>query len=453
MQMLTSAEPITGLSGTLSDGTTYTVTVSDGNVNFLANGDFDINGPGNQSPLITIEFSQPRSVQISPTSANHGFIWQNVGAPFILGEATTDGSDWIRELGTTGNGVITLNGQSAVGNATNNSPTSNQNWGSLSTNNATVITLTEQASGGYNFTVGVPIDTDGDGISNDLDIDSDNDGILDNVEAQTDPGFIAPDDTDTPADFITNQGLNSAYVGTNGLTPVDTDGDGVRDNLDLDSDNDGIADEVENVHEVVLINGSFEADAASSYDVTNPPTGWVVTDGDIDVVSDAALATDGNQIVDLTGFNPGTIEQTVETIAGVTYTLSFDYGANLDSGGTEATFAAEVFDGTTQIVSQDFTASQQALIEGSITFVATSDSTTIQFRQVATSAPAEGNWLDNIALVGTLVDADGDDVRDYRDLDSDNDGIADTIEARSTAGYVPHDGDEVDADGDGRQPR
>ena len=69
------------------------------------------------------------------------------------------------------------------------------------------------------------VDTDRDGTPDRLDVDSDNDGILDNVEAQTDAGFIAPDDTDTPADYIANQGLNSAYVGTNGLTPVDTDSD------------------------------------------------------------------------------------------------------------------------------------------------------------------------------------------------------------------------------------
>jgi VCBS repeat-containing protein len=51
----------------------------------------------------------------------------------------------------------------------------------------------------------------------------------------------------------------------------------------------------------------------------------------------------------------------------------------------------------------------------------------------------------------TPVNTDGDSRADYLDLDSDNDGIADTIEARPTAGYVANDGDvrNNDLDGDG----
>ncbi|MEB3357375.1 MAG: DUF4347 domain-containing protein, partial [Synechococcales bacterium] len=44
-----------------------------------------------------------------------------------------------------------------------------------------------------------------------------------------------------------------------------------------------------------------------------------------------------------------------------------------------------------------------------------------------------------------------DGIPDYRDLDSDDDGIPDTVEARPTAGYTTNDGDVTnnDADGDG----
>ena len=58
----------------------------------------------------------------------------------------------------------------------------------------------------------VHIDTDGDGIPNNLDLDDDNDGILDTVENST------------------------------ALNGGDTDGDGIPDSLDLDSDGDGILD-------------------------------------------------------------------------------------------------------------------------------------------------------------------------------------------------------------------
>ncbi|WP_412468438.1 Calx-beta domain-containing protein [Pedobacter sp. KLB.chiD] len=81
-------------------------------------------------------------------------------------------------------------------------------------------------------------DPDGDGIPNYLDLDSDGDGIPDNIEAQSTAGYIAPSGSDTNQD-----GIDNAY-GT-GIVPVDTDGDGRPDYLDLDADNDGDSDTIE----------------------------------------------------------------------------------------------------------------------------------------------------------------------------------------------------------------
>lgn len=80
----------------------------------------------------------------------------------------------------------------------------------------------------------LPIDTDGDGNPNQTDTDSDNDGILDVTEAQVNTA-VALSNTDTNLD-----GLDNAFEP--GLTPIDSDLDGVVDYLDLDSDNDGILD-------------------------------------------------------------------------------------------------------------------------------------------------------------------------------------------------------------------
>ncbi len=77
-------------------------------------------------------------------------------------------------------------------------------------------------------------DTDGDGISNQLDLDSENDGIPDLIEAQG-ANAIASSGVDANHD-----GLDDAF-GT-GITPKDSDTDGVADYIDLDSDNDGIFD-------------------------------------------------------------------------------------------------------------------------------------------------------------------------------------------------------------------
>ena len=90
---------------------------------------------------------------------------------------------------------------------------------------------------------GIPIDTDGDGRVNLHDIDSDDDGLPDNVEAQTTAGYIPPNDDDI-ATYISNNGLNSAYL-PNGLTPVNTDGTDELDYIDMDSDNDLVPDYIE----------------------------------------------------------------------------------------------------------------------------------------------------------------------------------------------------------------
>ncbi|MEQ1727785.1 MAG: Ig-like domain-containing protein, partial [Vicinamibacterales bacterium] len=87
-----------------------------------------------------------------------------------------------------------------------------------------------------NEVIGMSRDSDGDGIADSLDIDSDNDGITDNVEAQTTAGYNAPNGV------VNAVGLDTAYVATNDLTPVNTDGADKVDYLDTDSDNDGRAD-------------------------------------------------------------------------------------------------------------------------------------------------------------------------------------------------------------------
>jgi gliding motility-associated-like protein len=80
----------------------------------------------------------------------------------------------------------------------------------------------------------IPKDTDGDGISDQNDYDSDNDGIIDSLEAQGN-ATIALTHVDVNAD-----GIDDVFA--SGVTPFDSDNDGVQNYLDLDSDNDGIHD-------------------------------------------------------------------------------------------------------------------------------------------------------------------------------------------------------------------
>ncbi|MGI9406963.1 MAG: DUF4347 domain-containing protein, partial [Hyphomicrobiaceae bacterium] len=148
-------------------------------------------------------------------------------------------------------------------------------------------------------------DTDNDGIPDHLDIDSDNDGITDNVEAQATDAYIAPNDDDA-ATYAANNGLNSAYLATNGLTPVNTDGpaaigsDTTPDYLDDDSDGDGVSDNDENgLGQAAIANGTL-SDAANDADGDglfdqyetaidgNDNDGYVVNEGVADPLTAAA---------------------------------------------------------------------------------------------------------------------------------------------------------------------
>jgi hypothetical protein len=77
------------------------------------------------------------------------------------------------------------------------------------------------------------------GIPNGFDLDSDNDGIFDLKESGSNPNLD-----------LDNNGIIDGSVQSNGLptlsgtptTPLNTDGDGIANYLDLDSDNDGCSD-------------------------------------------------------------------------------------------------------------------------------------------------------------------------------------------------------------------
>jgi trimeric autotransporter adhesin len=119
-------------------------------------------------------------------------------------------------------------------------------------------------------------DKDLDGIPNQLDRDSDNDGIPDTAESygvDTNGDGIIDTYTDTDGDgFSQNVDANSTGVqgSGNGLGAPDFDGDGIPNYLDTDSDNDGIPDLVE----------------AGGADTNNNGKIDVSTDGDADGIGD-----------------------------------------------------------------------------------------------------------------------------------------------------------------------
>ncbi|WP_421704582.1 Hint domain-containing protein [Aliiroseovarius sp.] len=161
--------------------------------------------------------------------------------------------------GNTASYTIEIDGTEVVNSG------ANPNFGSSVTETFTVETTTTTR------------DTDGDGIADHLDLDSDNDGITDNVEAQSSGGYIAPSGVDANAD-----GIDDAYGA--GLTPVDTDGDGIADYIDTDSDNDGVLDVDEAGHGVdqATIDGSGDTDGDGIMDAVDDVVGPDVNDTDVD---------------------------------------------------------------------------------------------------------------------------------------------------------------------------
>ncbi len=79
------------------------------------------------------------------------------------------------------------------------------------------------------ITYSIP-NTDTTGSDDYLDIDADADGIVDNIEAQPTDSYIAPNNT------TDSNGIDIAYL--SGLTPVDTESDGIPDYIDTNSDGD-----------------------------------------------------------------------------------------------------------------------------------------------------------------------------------------------------------------------
>jgi predicted flap endonuclease-1-like 5' DNA nuclease len=100
-------------------------------------------------------------------------------------------------------------------------------------------------------------DTDGDGTGNNADTDDDNDGLDDTTEASSDPvtNSTNPDtDGDGICDGSVNVTINDVQIclggpdelPTNPDETIDTDGDGIGNNEDTDDDGDGLSDDEEN---------------------------------------------------------------------------------------------------------------------------------------------------------------------------------------------------------------
>ncbi|MEZ5030621.1 MAG: hypothetical protein R2787_04405 [Saprospiraceae bacterium] len=316
-------------------------------------------------------------------------------------------------------------------------------------------------SDGYECDQGLPcVDTDGDGIPDIHDLDSDNDGLSDTQECPN--GDMPVPCPDSDGDSIDD------FRDPNSFVTNDTDGDGVRDFEDLDNDNDGIPDNMEfckGIPGFGCLPGGLDPDGDADGDFI--PNYWdskdpAVNNGCVDANNDgicdriaAAYDDDGDGVanhVDLDSDNDG-ITDLFEAGHdapdangnGIIDGPKADFGANglynpiaTDPNAFTATinYTRLNSDGDGNFdhldLDSDNDGSHDAAEEGH----AASDSNDDGRMDDGTGMPVVGVRGIPLAIdpvnTGKALkvprDRDQDGMPDYRDLDSDNDGIYDVLE-------------------------
>lgn len=275
--------------------------------------------------------------------------------------------------------------------------------------------------------------TDATGRANYLDIDADNDGIVDNVEGQTTAGYIAPSGADLDNDGIDNAYDNNdvAFAGgaNNGIAPTNSDGTDVADYIDLDADNDGYPDFFE----------GHDSDGNNLPDAGSPAANGV-SGGAADIDGDGLLDGYDNNTASVDATN-GTNANSYPNVDAGTVERDWREIANTDaSGPSNVTDIDDDNDGIPDLTEN-----------GGFDALADTDADGVPNYVDATPGAGQPAFVDaNNDGVNDFYDTDLDGIINSLDLDSDNDGIADLVEA----GGVDTNGDgsvdiATDTDGDG----
>jgi len=164
----------------------------------------------------------------------------------------------------------------------------------------------------------------------------------------------------------------------------------------------------------LITNGSFEQSTVrpgSGWIQLNAGNsslpGWTIESGSIDLVGTYWTASHGTQSLDLAGDRPGVISQSFATVAGESYTITFDHAANAGYGGSRK--AVDVFVNgvaTSFMFNGEVSGVNQNWQTDTLTFIATGTTTKLAFGAGAgITGGAYGPSLDNVSVVGTAVAA------------------------------------------------
>ncbi|OED44473.1 hypothetical protein AB833_01480 [Chromatiales bacterium (ex Bugula neritina AB1)] len=323
------------------------------------------------------------------------------------------------------------------------------------------------------------VDTDNDGIPDNQDSDSDNDGIDDAIEANFNGQTPADFDRDGVLDYIDldadNDGIPDLVE-----TAADTDGDGVADYRDLDVDNDGILDiieahpDIERVYmldtdldgEIDPVNHIYGGNGIADIVETAPDSGMInyeLSNADTDTQADYKdLDSDNDGIFDtiesdhpdknfdgvidatVTGGSQPRSEIQTSLLSGVLLLSDI----NVDDSGLAA-LAGRVppnQDGDGQADFRDVDSDNDGLTD----LVETGSMDIDNDGSIDLFTDTNNNGVHDDAAAIDPVDSDHDGVTDFRDVDSDQDGVPDLIESGGEDidgnGVVDH---FIDANNDG----
>ncbi|MEL6133855.1 MAG: hypothetical protein AAFR59_10880, partial [Bacteroidota bacterium] len=248
------------------------------------------------------------------------------------------------------------------------------------------------------------------------------------------------------------------FFGTSNQTTTssdDIDGDGITNDLDLDDDNDGIPDSEEGSYVVTLVNGDFEElDPSKATHVWGraPKRAMALFQSDIPGWSTSASnkrievwesgfgrvnSHSNGHHAEINAFTNSELYQDVhfDRPGVIRWAISHRARKGIDSMniligpvGAQQEVARV---GTDTKAWKRYEGSYTLVAEGTVRF---------SFNAISTGSGRSsiGNFIDNF-VVYIEEDFDGDGIVNSQDLDSDNDGISDIIEAGGT-----------DVDGDGR---
>jgi choice-of-anchor C domain-containing protein len=136
--------------------------------------------------------------------------------------------------------------------------------------------------------------------------------------------------------------------------------------------------------------------------------GWTVVSGSIDIVNSTFFATEhGGYSADLDSFTPGSIKQTLTTVVGHSYTVTFDLGGDYFGGDiikslqVSAAASSQIYTVTEQV---GWSASDLGFTYQSFTFTATATSTDLFFASLDSGSSQGGPLVANVHVLHTTAD-------------------------------------------------